>query len=175
VEATLAEITEKGLGAATMEAIATRAGVGKATIYRRWANKDDLFYFVAAQVVDVHEPADTGDLRKDLLSVIVPQAEFLHTGLPVAVLMPTFIAEAARDENIRQLLNKLVDDRRAAAVDAFRRARQRGELRRGVDIETIVDMISGAFSYRWLLRGEPVTTAWARKVLDTALVAALKD
>jgi AcrR family transcriptional regulator len=175
VEATLAEITEKGLGAATMEAIAARAGVGKATLYRRWSSKDELFYFLAAQVVDVYEPADTGDLRKDLLSVVEPHVEHLHKGRPVAVLMPTFIAEAARDDHMRQVLNRLVDDRRASMVDAFKRARKRGDLRRGVDIETLVDMISGSYSYRWLLRGEPVSVAFARKVVDLALIAALKD
>src|SRR5437867_135065 len=60
IEATLEEIKEKGLGGATMEAIAARAGVGKTTLYRRWPNKEVLFQFVAGQVTDVFEPVDTG-------------------------------------------------------------------------------------------------------------------
>ena len=45
VEATLAEVTEKGFGAASIESIASRAGVGKATIYRRWPNREALLRF----------------------------------------------------------------------------------------------------------------------------------
>ena len=70
VEAAVAEIAEKGLTAATMEAIAARAGVGRATLYRRWPNKSALLYFCADQLAEVIQPEDTGDLRKDLLSCL---------------------------------------------------------------------------------------------------------
>ena len=53
VEAAVAEIAEKGLTAATMEAIALRAGVGRATLYRRWPNKSALLYFCADQLAEV--------------------------------------------------------------------------------------------------------------------------
>ena len=53
-----------------MEAIAARAGVGRATLYRRWPNKSALLYFCADQLAEVIQPADTGDFRKDLLSCL---------------------------------------------------------------------------------------------------------
>ena len=126
VEATLAELADKGFGGASIESIAGRAGVGKAAIYRRWPNREALLQFVALQVTDVVEPADTGDLRKDLLSVFTPLAsQFYVTG--AGALLPDLVAEAARDPKIRALLKDLVAERRAVAVHAFERAEARGE------------------------------------------------
>lgn len=168
VEATLAEIDEKGLRNATMEAIATRAGIGKATLYRRWPNKEALLYFLADQLSETYEPIDTGDLRKDLQSVFEPLPKQVYRG-PVATLTPTFIAEAARDPRIRALMSDLVAERRRGTRLAFERARDRGELRRGFDLDTALDMVHGALDSCFLVRGRPVTEAYVRKVLDHAL------
>ncbi|MCU1375212.1 MAG: hypothetical protein JWO68_2498 [Actinomycetia bacterium] len=173
VEATLAELADKGFGGATIESIAHRAGVGKATIYRRWPNREALLQFVALQVVDVCEAEDTGDLRKDLLSVFEPLAtEFYEGG--AGTLMPDLIAEAARDPQIRPLVRGLAADRRSGAVAAFARARARGELRRGADIDAAVDMIAGSFIYRFLVLDEPVDDEFARTSVDLALHGVLK-
>jgi AcrR family transcriptional regulator len=169
VEATVAEIAEKGLAAATMEGIAARAGVARATMYRRWPSKEALLYFLADQLSDVFEPADTGDLRKDLLSVFVPLAIQAHGDGPLARLLPTFIAEAAHDEQIRQFVTGLIASRQTGAIEALRRAQRRGELRGDVDVNITVAMISGAFSVRSLWMGKRVTAAYVRKVVDHAL------
>jgi AcrR family transcriptional regulator len=174
VEATLAEIEEKGLGNCTVEAIAARAGIGKATFYRRWPNKEAVLYFLASQLSDVIEPIDTGNLRKDLLSVFEPLPERVYGG-PVATVMPTFIAEAARDPQMRKFVAELTEERRKGAIHALQRARRRGELRRGVDLDTVVDMMTGAFACRALLLGEPITGAFARKVVDLAINGIVKQ
>jgi AcrR family transcriptional regulator len=169
VEAMLEEVTEKGLGAATMESIAARAGVGKTTLYRRWPNKEALFYFVASQVSDVVDAADTGDLRKDLLSVYGPLEELLRPGGQAAALWPEVVAQAARDSRIREIVCQLVAERRGGAVEALRRSLRRGELRDRVDVNAVVDMMTGAFSYRSLLLGKPITNSYIRKVVDQAI------
>jgi AcrR family transcriptional regulator len=169
VKAALAEITEKGLGGTTMERIADRAGVGRATLYRRCSNKVELVRYLASQLISEYEPADTGDLRKDLLSVFGPSVDQLRDGEPIAVLMPMFVAEAAHDEQIREFVTSMTAERQAHAVTALRRARRRGELRDDVHIETVVDMIAGAFSHRVLLLGEHVTMQFVRKVVDLAI------
>ena len=173
VEATLAEIQEKGLANCTVEAIAARAGIGKATFYRRWPNKEAVLYFLASQVSDVLEPVNTGDLRKDLLSVFEPVPDRVYGG-PVAAVLPTFVAEAARDPKMRELVANLTEERRKGALQALRRARRRGELRRGVDLEAVVDMINGAFASRALLLGQPLTAAFARNVVDLAINGVLE-
>lgn len=172
MEATLAEIDEKGLRNATMEGIAARAEIGKATLYRRWPNKEALLYFLADQLTETYEVLDTGDLRKDLASVFEPLPKLVYRG-PVATLTPTFIAEAARDPQIRAYVSNLVDDRRKGARLALQRAKKRGELRRGVDLDMVLDMMHGALDSRFLMRGLPVTEAYVRKVLDLALEGVL--
>jgi AcrR family transcriptional regulator len=174
VEATLAELADKGFGGASIESIAARAGVGKAAIYRRWPNREALLQFVALQVTDVVEPADTGDLRKDLLSVFTPLAsQFYVTG--AGALLPDLVAEAARDPKIRALLKDLVAERRAVAVHAFERAEARGELRRDVDVDTVVDMVGGSFLYKFMLLGEALDESTAEAAIDVALHGVLRE
>jgi AcrR family transcriptional regulator len=169
VDASVAEIVEKGLDATTMEAIAARSGVSKATLYRRWPNKTAVLHFLADQLVDVIEPADTGDLRKDLLAVFEPLADQSYGDDPVGLLAPTFIAAAAHDRQMRAFVADHVASRRSGAIKAFRRAQTRGELRRGVDVKVTVEMISGALSDRAYLLGKPITSAYVRKVVDQAI------
>jgi AcrR family transcriptional regulator len=171
VEATLAEVADKGFGGATIESIAARAGVGKATIYRRWPNREALLQFVALRVSDVVTPADTGDLRKDLVAIFAPFAgEFYEGG--AGALMPDLVAEAARDPKIRELVRGLAVERRAVAIAAFERAAARRELRAGVDIDTVVDMLAGSFLYRFLLLGEQPDDV--EKAIDVALRGILR-
>jgi AcrR family transcriptional regulator len=173
VEATLAEVAERGFGGATVESIASRAGVGKATIYRRWPNREALLHFVALRVSDVVDPPDTGDLRKDLISIFEPLARELYQG-GAGALMPDLVAEAARDPKIRQMVRGLALERRSAAVTALERAKARGELRPRVDIDTAVDLIAGSFLYRFLLLGEELHERFVIAAVDHALHGVLR-
>ena len=167
--ATIAEVTERGFGGATIDGIAARAGVGKATIYRRWPNKEAVLQYVGAQLTDTCESIDSGDLRTDLLSIFEPLAEQFRGGGPIATLMPGLIAEAAHDESIREMVGRLAADRRSGAVDAIERARKRGELRRGTDANAVIDMIAGSFLYRTMLLGEVLPDDFAATIVDMAL------
>jgi AcrR family transcriptional regulator len=168
VEATLAEVAEKGFSGATVDGIATRAGVGKATIYRRWRGKEALLAFVAGQVSDVCPGVDTGTLRGDLLAIFQPMVE--HLGRPaVRALLPELIAEAARTDETRTLIRNLAEERRRPALQAMRRGIRRGELEAGAPVETIADMIVGALMYRHLVLGEQITHREIVRVVDEAL------
>jgi AcrR family transcriptional regulator len=175
LDAAVAEITEKGLDATTMEAIAVRAGIGKATLYRRWPNKTALLHFLADQLAEVHEASDTGDVRKDLLSVFEPLAAQGYGSGAVARLAPTFIATAAHDEQMRAFVTGHVRARRAGAIHALRRAQKRGELRDDVNINLTVDMIAGALSERGYLLGKPVSAAYVRSIVDQAIAGIVLD
>ncbi|MGH3633605.1 TetR/AcrR family transcriptional regulator [Mycobacterium sp.] len=174
VRATLAEIEEKGLANCTVESIAARAGIGKATFYRRWPNKEAVLYFVASRLTHIVEPVDTGDLRKDLLSVIDPVRKVMYGGSNASV-VPTFLAEAARDPRMREFVAKFTEEGRMGAIHALERAQRRGELRRDVDPDAVVDMIYGSFEGRFLNFGERVSAAYIRKVVDLALHGILKQ
>jgi hypothetical protein len=128
-------------------------------------------YFLASQLTRVVEPIDTGDLRKDLLSVVEVVRKEAYAG-PV---MPTFLAEAARDPQMREFVAKLAEEGRMGAIHALERAKRRGELRRGVDLDVVVDMIYGALESRYLNFGESITAAYVRKVVDLAIRGILKQ
>ncbi len=132
-------------------------------------HKSALLSFSADQLAEVCEAADTGDLRKDLLTVFEPLAEQSYGDGPLAVLAPTFIAEAAHDRQMRTFLADSVVRRRSGALIALRRARQRGELRPGVNINLTGKMIAGALSDRAYLLGKPVSSAYVRSVIDQAI------
>lgn len=173
IDATLAEVADKGFIGASIESIAARAGVGKAAIYRRWASREALLRFVALQITDTCEATDTGDLRRDLLAIFEPLAAQFYEG-GAARLMPSLVAEASRDGAIRALLTSLAQERRQGALDALARAAARGELRRSVDPELVVDLVAGSLLYRFLLLGEPIEPGTARQALDLVLDGILK-
>jgi len=170
VEATLAEVTERGFSAATVEGIATRAGVGKATIYRRWRGKEALLRFVASQVSDVCPVPDTGSLRDDLQTIFEPMAEAFGDTV-VGSMLPELIAEAARNDDIRDLMRSLAEERRDPALEVLQRAVDRGELPASADPATLVDLIAGAIVYRKVVLGDSVTKAGIHRIIEQALGA----
>jgi AcrR family transcriptional regulator len=170
VEATLAEVAERGFSAATVESIASRAGVGKATIYRRWRGKEELLRFVASQVSDVCAVPDTGSVRDDLRTIFEPMGDTLSE-TAVASLLPELIAEAARSDDIRRLMRSLAQERRDPAIEVLRRAVDRGELDVGLEPATVVDLICGAVVYRRLVLGEHVERTDIVAIIDQALGA----
>jgi AcrR family transcriptional regulator len=153
-----------------VESIASRAGVGKATIYRRWRGKEELLRFVAGQVSDVCAVPDTGSVRDDLRTIFEPMGDTLSETV-VASLLPELIAEAARSDDMRRLMRSLAQERRDPAIEVLRRAVERGELGEGLKPATVVDLICGAVVYRRLVLGEHVERADIVGIIDQALGA----
>jgi AcrR family transcriptional regulator len=168
VEATLAELAERGFSGATVEGIASRAGVGKATIYRRWHSKAELLQFVAGQVSDVCAVPDTGSVLGDLRIIFQPMGDALDETV-VGTLLPELIAEAARNVEIRDLMRSLAEERRAPALAVLRRAVDRCELPASADPETLADLIGGAIVYRRVMLTQSVTHADIDRIIRQAL------
>jgi AcrR family transcriptional regulator len=151
VRATLELLLEVGYGPLTMEAVRTRAGVGKATIYRRWASKEEL---VGDAIVSLHEEfdvPDTGSLRGDYHAI----AEMVRDSAARAGasrLAPRLLGEAVNDAELHRIFyENLVQPRRHALGGLLRRAVDRGEIRSDVDIDLLVDMFAGPAVYRLLI------------------------
>ncbi|KUI42196.1 hypothetical protein AU197_24625 [Mycobacterium sp. IS-1590] len=164
VEATIAEVGAKGWAGATVEGIAARAGVGRGSIYRRWASKQELFQHAAAAVTRPSEDVDTGSFADDLLTAALRMADTL-TQPEIAALLPPLLAEAANDGAIRETLKSFVAQSRRQAIGAVERARQRGEILRSTDAEMLVDMLAGALVYRRLLLGATTDAADIRALV----------
>ncbi|MEM9407478.1 MAG: TetR/AcrR family transcriptional regulator [Acidobacteriota bacterium] len=157
--------TESGLAAVTMEAIARRAGVGKQTVYRRYANRDAV---LAA-----------GWLREAETLVEVPRGRSLESDLR-RFLERLFEALQSTGDALRRLLGQAQfdDSLREAVRDAFieqRRSvlmelieRHLGPDRRR-EVETVVDMLYGAMWYRLLAGHAPLDRELARRLAKQAV------
>ncbi len=153
VQATIELLVEAGYGSLTMEAVRTRAGVGKATIYRRWASKEEL---VRDAIVFLHhefDTPDTGSLRGDYDALATTVRASASRG-GATTLMPRLLGEAANDPELFAIFRaNLVEPRRAALGAVLERAVARGEIRGDVDLELMIDLFAGPAVYRLLITG----------------------
>jgi AcrR family transcriptional regulator len=170
LEAAADLLLENGLAAVSMDAVAARAGVSKATIYRWWPTKetlalDALYHEWAA----VPPPRDTGSLRGDLLSVLRPWVR-LAGRRPYGRALAALITEAQTDpEFAREYRARFVEPRRDLARTIFRRAIERGEIPASTKIEVALDLLYGPVYHRLLHGHAPLNDGFIRDVIDTAL------
>ena len=172
VRATLELLAEQGYRTLSVEGVARRAGVGKATIYRRHRSKPEL---VKTAIEHLHSglsvPEDTGSLIGDF-AALSAQAIAAGTATDAPTFMPRMLAEAAGDPEMHEIFTRtLVEPRRAAMRAIFERAVARGEVRGDVDLDVAVDLTAGPMIYRLLLGGMDMPTlgAHAAKIMQAAL------
>jgi AcrR family transcriptional regulator len=153
VLATLELLASEGLRGLSVEKVAERARVGKATIYRRFATKRALVAGALEAVSGGDAPAlpDTGSVRADLVELGRRRIHVLRaTG--TARLMPRLVTESSSEPELHRLvLDVFVEPGRAGVRDLLRRGVDRGELRRNLDLEPAIDVLAGAFVYRLML------------------------
>ncbi|MET9445470.1 TetR/AcrR family transcriptional regulator [Streptomyces sp. NPDC006610] len=175
--ATRAALVELGWSKLTLGDVATRAGVAKTTLYRRWSGKNELVVDAVAELFDELELPDRGSLAADIEGVVLQFAAILarpeaRSGLMAAV------AESTRDDALRDRIRTSIVDRQKGLVHEGRaRAQARGELppesspeetSRTVDL--IFDMVAGAVVHRTLVSAEPVDGAWVRSLVRVLLL-----
>jgi AcrR family transcriptional regulator len=172
LQAALELVVERGLQGTTIEGIAARAGVGKATIYRRWKTKEELFTEALRTVAFPLPDPDTGSLRGDIEAILAFNLE--HATRQAALMMPRLMVEAADDPELFAVMQEvLVEARREVVRAILRRAVERGEMREDVDPEAAIDLLIGPFIYAVLATGADLPTVAERvqPVLDLALAS----
>lgn len=167
LEATLRLLSEVGFSALTVEGVAQRAGVGKATIYRRWPSKLPLVVEAFSQL-PAFEDADTGSLEGDLRAILQQYlANFLTT--PLAAVYPSLAAERVHNPQLGALLDPLLQARRRPLESALRRAQARGELAPGANLELAADLIVGPIAVHLFFRGARLHPSQAAPLVRLAL------
>jgi AcrR family transcriptional regulator len=161
----------RGLAAVSMDAVAERAGVSKATIYRWWPTKErlalDALYteWAAARP----HPRDTGTLRGDLLSLLRPWAR-LASSRPYGRVIAALITEAQTDPVFAaEYRQHVVEPRRDQARAIFRRAIDRGEIAPDTKVEVALDVLYGPLYHRLLHGHAALNDQFVRDVVDMAL------
>lgn len=170
LEATRASLVDLGWSKLTMGDVATRAGVAKTTLYRRWAGKNELVVDAVAVLFDELELPDLGSLSADVQAVVLQFAALLDRPETRTALMAV-VAESTRDEALRaRIRDSIVDRQKRLVLQGRQRAQERGELPVEQDeavaattADLIFDVIAGAVVHRTLVSAEPVDTDWARR------------
>src|SRR5215216_3496671 len=170
IEATLRLIAERGVHEFRTEDVASRAGVGKGAIYRRYPSKDELVTAAVAALVDEEIVVpDTGSTRADLLALMREAVELYRGSLP-GQLMPNLVsAMAERPELARVVRDGFLTRRRSALSEVLRRGVDRGDLRPDLDVELALDVLGGPLFYRLLITGGPIDEQLAENVTELML------
>ena len=147
LKATLELLAEVGFEAMSIEAIATRAGVGKTTIYRRYSSKNEL---VADAIESIREEVlipDTGALSSDMDALIENAEKITLTPLGrQAVAM--IISSASSNPGFAQIYwEKYLQPRRQAFDIVIKRAKERNEVPTDLDSGLVFDTMSGIMLY----------------------------
>ncbi|HWO67921.1 MAG TPA: TetR/AcrR family transcriptional regulator [Umezawaea sp.] len=174
-EAAFAELAETGYARTSMDAVARRAGVGKAALYRRWSSKQAMLAELIRDKVTGSLPPvpDTGALRTDLRELFATYRDQLAHPL-VTQVGAGLLAEASHDATLAEVLQTgVAAPRRAAARAVLRSAIDRGELPSGLDLELGTDLLIAPLAFRMLVAKGPSGDEYLES-LTHAVEAALK-
>lgn len=168
VDATLELLAERGFQAATIEAIADRAGVGRNTIYRRWASKEELIVDALQELVVDLDFQEDGHVYALLLDWI---RDFIRVfGDPLyGRILPVVLGELQQNPDFARIYSEqIVQPRYDALLEFLRAAVERGELHPDADPEQIVDLLAAPPFVRALPVGlPPVSERYAEELLET--------
>jgi AcrR family transcriptional regulator len=169
LEAAADLLVEGGLGAATMEAIAARAGVSKVTIYKWWPSRGavavDAYFH---RFDETYSYVDTGDVAADLTTQV---RLLIHAFRGRAgEIMAELIGRAQTDPALAETLRTgWLVPRREAAAAVLERAVARGQLRPDADIPTVMDELYAPLYWRLLMRHQPLDDALADELVRNTL------
>lgn len=168
-------LAEVGYHALTMDAVAAEAGVGKATIYRRWRTKHDLVVDTLADLDRaIAVPPDTGAVESDARALMELIAATVQSpaGAAIRSLLPAMQYQPA-------LVQAFRNGPQAAWNSAFSamwaRAEARGEVRPGMSGSVTAEAVSALIVQRWLLTGEPLDSAYLDEVFQTVVLPLVRN
>lgn len=162
--ATMALLVEGGFAGVTFQAVAERAGVGRATLYRRWSNPAALVgEAVRAVAAERIVMPDSGSLRGDLATTLSQVARFLSEPVGKAALIAALSLPDGEDGGAQSGWPARWND----VEPLFARAAARGELPAGTDAEALFARLSGALYFRLLVMDQSPDEAWITRILDS--------
>ncbi|HEX4215596.1 MAG TPA: TetR/AcrR family transcriptional regulator [Candidatus Dormibacteraeota bacterium] len=145
----------------SLDRVATRAGVARTTVYRRYPTRSHLVVAVMAGLQREAPLPDTGDVRRDLLELMRSMVSVLDRP-SMRRLAGELVAAAARDAGVGEAARKLWVGRRQAAFALLLRAGWR-------DPSVLVDQLAGPIYYRALITGDPIDDEYLRRLIAAVL------
>lgn len=168
LQATRDLLVEAGVHGVSMEGVAARAGVGKATIYRYWETKEALMSEAIGTIADEIEIPDTGDVLKDLsivlkgMASVVDKATTTTTSNAVKKVLAGFIDSPALMEVYQE---QFVKPRYQVLSEILKKGIARGELRPDINVTHVIQIIGGSYFYSLLMMdGSLSIDDWLAKI-----------
>lgn len=141
-------LLQRGFDKMTVDDVAAKAGVGKATVYRRWPSKDDLAVAAMEEIFSAEIPhPDTGSIVTDLAQSYRDVLVFVNS-LEGEAFLRMSIAESVRDPRIASLYRQSTERAEAQACRMYERAIERGEIRPDIDLNCVVQWLGGLLAAR---------------------------
>jgi AcrR family transcriptional regulator len=157
----------------TMDAVAARAKASKATIYRRWSNKDELVVDALQRMTIGRELAlsDTGNLRDDIVALIAEQMKDPVLAAVHTASLKVLIYAASSDPALATQLREAIRDLQLAAWQTLlQRGYARGELQREVDAALTFEVIQGQFCARTGVEAQAFDVGYVQHVVDDVMM-----
>lgn len=168
LEAAIRTLAAEGVDRMSMDKVAAESGVSKVTIYSRYPSKSALVGAALAHLRVADVPAPTGDTAADLAALLEHMIQQYDRvgGLGI---VGSCLASEPRSPHLLELIrtNTLLP-RRRYFLDVLEVARDRGELRAGIDLDEAVSVLVGSF-YAEHLAGRRRDAGWARRIVDLVL------
>ena len=163
-------LLDNGFKNVTIEGIAERAGVSKATIYKWWSNKAAVVldgYFAATE--SLLQVPDTGSVKEDLFIQVNNLAAFITS--PKGKVITELIAEGQFDNNVaKEYQKRYFTPRRLIVKHILERGLDRGELIQDLNIELSIDLIFAPVFYRLLITGETIDPDFIKNLITYTLM-----
>jgi AcrR family transcriptional regulator len=168
-EAAVDLFAERGFEGFSVEDVADRAGVSKATVYRRYPSKVDLVVEAGSCLAtdEVRFP-DTGNLRDDVRGLARSLVEKFRNS-PAGRVMPAMTFERRRNPELDDRFRTFLADRKARTRDVLRRGIERGELPPDTDVAVMGSMLVGPIFHRLMITQEPLNEAFVDALVDALL------
>ena len=165
-------IAEIGYDRMTIEAVASRARAGKATVYRRWPSKADLVIDAFVNDTLLGGAPDTGSLRGDV--VALSQRMWGDEGrVNRARVMAGVVSAMLAHPELRQAMASYSRPPQALVDEVIGRAVERGEIAPPADMDVVGTIIPGMCMFRLAMTGEPPTPEFVETVVDRVLLPVL--
>jgi len=157
-----------GYRAVTIDGIARKVGRARSSLYRRWPSKRHLVAYTVLSELGQYPAADTGNIKNDLEAVVGTLRRAFRG--PLGQALAGIVADMAQDPALASTIRRhVLAPRRQSMREALDRGRTRGEVRDGIDVELVLDMLTGPFYFRTLFGHAAISRRTIKEVVENVL------
>lgn len=159
-----------GYRALTIEGVAALAGVGKATVYRRYRSKHELLRDLVERFRELDLPIpDSGSVREDLRLIVSNGVQVLTTSVWGRAL-PALVAEQTADPELMDVARTFWRSRKEAVAVVIDRGIARGELRADLDRDLAFDLVVSPMYFRYLVSSDDLPEDLSSRIVDEVMI-----